>query len=150
MTFFKFGLSVESFSIYVIGLSPLCHGQRHHMFTGYTVWRCAHSFTLQNSHPNQKDTNCIINLMTHTIKSGFLFIWTLNNWLDPRCNNCLQREKKLQFPLSVSRAGNNKRQLKKVNRVMEQFTFCSAYEFLNFCLAFKHASLVLGKEGRKP
>lgn len=115
-------------SVYTSLVFLVCHGQKHRMFTGYTVWR-AHSFILQNSRPNQKDTNCIINLMTHTTKSGFLFIWTLNNWLDPRCNNCLQREKKLQFPLSISRVGNNKRQLEKVNRVMEPFTFCLAYEF---------------------
>lgn len=141
MAFFQFRLSVETFSIDVTGLSYVCHG--HDMrFTGYTVWCCAHSFTLQNSQPKQKDMTCIISSVTYSIKSGFLFIWTLNNWLDPRWNNCLQRKKKQQFPFSISGAGNNRRQLKWVNRVTEPFTFCLVCEFLKFCVAFKQMQLL--------
>ena len=137
MACFQYTLSVVSFITEVTGLSYVCHGQYTHASTRDTVWRCAHSSTLQNSQPKQKGTTCIISSVTHTVKSGFLFIWTLNNWLDPRCNNCLPRKKKQQFPLSISRAGNNRRQLKWVNRVTEPLTFCLACEFLKFSVAFK-------------
>lgn len=51
-------------------------------------------------------------------------------------------EKKQQFPLHISRAGNNRRQLKWVNRVTEPFTFCLASEVLKFCVAFKQMHLL--------
>lgn len=129
--FFQFVLSVESFSTDVTGLSYVCHGQYAHVFTGYAVWYCAHSFTPQYSQPKQKVIPCIISSVTHTMKWGFLFIWTLNNCLDPRCNNSLQRKKKQQFPLHISRAGNNRRQLKRLTGSQNHLHFVWHVRFWN-------------------
>lgn len=144
MMFFHSALSVESFSIGVTGPSHVCHGQYNHVFTGYAVWRCVHSLTLQNSQHKQKDTTCIISSVTHTTASGFLFTrpGTTGSTQDVTTVCRGEKKKKLQFPLSISRTGNKKRQLKWVNRVMESFTFCLVCEFLSFCSAFKQKQLL--------
>lgn len=85
------------------------------------------SFTYPPKFPAQTERHHLHHKLSdsyHSIRLPLYQTW--NYWLDPRCNNCLQRreKKKLQFPLSISRTGNKKRQLKWVNRVMESFTFC--------------------------